>query len=78
MGDSSAAYRAAFERWMDDLRQVHAVLLDGERLEPIKRIALLRRESHSKERYEQERARLLGLPADDTPDPFAGSGSSGS
>ncbi len=72
MGDSSAAYRAAFERWMDDLRRVHAVLLEGEPLAPIKRIALLRRESHSKERYEQERARLLGLPAGDGPDPFGG------
>lgn len=58
-------YRAAFERWLDDLRQVHAVLLDGQPLDPMHRIALLRRESHSKERYEAARARLLGLPGPD-------------
>ncbi len=71
MDTNPAAYRAAFERWMADLRRVHAVLLDGEPLEPLQRIALLRRESHSKERYEQERARLLGLPGEGAPDPFA-------
>lgn len=55
-------YRAAYERWMQDLAQVHAVLLEGRPLDPLHRIALLRRESHSKERYEAARARLLGLP----------------
>ena len=54
-------YRAAFDRWMEDLRRVHEVLLDGQPLDPMRRIALLRRESHSKERYEAARARLLGL-----------------
>ncbi len=55
-------YRAAYTRWMDDLRQLHEVLLEGKPLDPLHRIALLRRESHSKERYEAARAKLLGLP----------------
>ena len=60
---AAAAYRAAFDAWMEQLRRVHAVLLDGEPIDPMHRIALLRRESHLKERYEEARARLLGLPA---------------
>lgn len=64
------AYRAAWERWQADLQQLHDVLLDGKQLDPMRRIALLRRESHSKERYEAARAALLGTPApneDDSP-----------
>jgi hypothetical protein len=60
-----AAYRAAWERWSEDLRRLHEVLLDGVPLDPLHRVALLRRESHSKERYDAARARLLGLPAED-------------
>jgi hypothetical protein len=64
-------YRAAFERWMEDLRRLHEVLLDGKELDPLHRVALLRRESHAKERYEAARARLLGLAAADaTESPF--------
>ncbi|MGH9323491.1 MAG: hypothetical protein ACRD3V_26850 [Vicinamibacteria bacterium] len=55
-------YRAAFDAWLAQLERVHAVLLDGEPMDPMHRIALLRRESHLKERYEEARARLLGLP----------------
>ncbi len=55
-------YRAAYERWSADLHQLHAVLLDGKPLDPLHRVALIRRESHSKERYESARAKLLGLP----------------
>jgi hypothetical protein len=55
-------YRAAYERWTEDLRQLHEVLLDGKPLDPLHRVALLRRESHSKERYEAARAKLFGLP----------------
>ncbi len=61
--EAAAAYRAAFDRWMEDLHRLHEVLLDGAPLDPMHRIALLRRESHAKERYEAARARLLGLPA---------------
>jgi len=55
-------YRAAFDAWIAQLRRVHAVLLDGEAMDALHRIALLRRESHLKERYEAARARFLGLP----------------
>ena len=59
------AYRAAFDAWLEQIRRVHAVLLDGEPLDPMRKIALLRRESHLKERYEEARARFLGLPVED-------------
>ena len=58
-------YRAAWERWSEDLRRLHEVLLEGKPLDPLHRVTLLRRESHSKERYEAARSKLLGLPADD-------------
>jgi hypothetical protein len=66
--DEAAAkdYRAAYDAWIGQLQRLHAVLLDGEPLDPMHRIALLRRESHLKERYEEARARFLGLPAEDT------------
>ena len=72
-GDEAAvaAYRAAYERWRRDLDELHAVLLDGKALDPLRRIALIRRESHTKERYEEARAHLLGLPGTgDENDPF--------
>jgi hypothetical protein len=70
--DEQAAreYREAYERWTQDLRRLHAVLLDGEPLAPLQRVALLRRESHSKERYESARARLFGLPEEVSDSPF--------
>jgi hypothetical protein len=71
--DESAAkdYRDAYDAWTAQLQRLHAVLLDGEPLDPLHRIALLRRESHLKERYEEARARFLGLPAADAEDtPF--------
>jgi hypothetical protein len=65
MDDADAqAYRTAFADWMEQLQRVHAVLLDGEPLDPMRKIALLRRESHLKDRYEEARARLLGLPVE--------------
>ena len=64
-------YRTAYERWSEDLRRLHEVLLDGKQLDPLHRVALIRRESHSKDRYEAARARLLGLPGgDDESSPF--------
>jgi hypothetical protein len=65
--DDQAAqeYRSAYERWQRDLTQLHEVLLDGKPLDPLHRIALLRRESHSKDRYEMARARLIGLPQEE-------------
>lgn len=63
-------YRAAFDAWSIQLARVHAVLLDGEAMDPLHRIALLRRESQLKERYEAARLRLLGLPTPDGDSPF--------
>ena len=54
-------YRAAYDAWSAQLERVHAVLLDGEAMDPMRRVALLRRESHLKERYDEARDRLLGL-----------------
>ena len=59
-----AEYQAAFERWSEDLRRLHEVLLEGKSLDPLHRVALLRRESHAKERYEAARERLFGLAGD--------------
>ncbi|HEY8491021.1 MAG TPA: hypothetical protein VIO14_08510 [Dehalococcoidia bacterium] len=55
-------YRQAYDRWMEDLARVHAVFLEGERMDPLHLKALLTRESKSKERYDAARRRLLGLP----------------
>lgn len=60
-----AEYRSAYARWAEDLRRLHEVLLEGKPLDPLHRVALIRRESHSKERYEAARAKLLGLPGGD-------------
>jgi hypothetical protein len=59
------AYRAAFDAWIAQLERVHAVLLDGEPMDPMHRVALLRRESQLKARYDEARDRLLGIPTDD-------------
>ena len=63
-------YRDAYARWTEDLHRLHAVLLDDEPLDPLHRVALLRRESHSKERYEAARSKLLGLPDEDSSGSF--------
>ena len=65
--DEAAAkeYRAAFDAWLPQLQRLHAVLLDGEPMDPLHRVALLRRESHLKDRYDAARARFLGLPEPD-------------
>ena len=59
-----ATYRTAWERWQKDLQSLHTVLLDGQTLDPMHRVALLRSESHSHDRYEAARRRLLGLPVE--------------
>ncbi|HZQ37667.1 MAG TPA: hypothetical protein VFD32_17170 [Dehalococcoidia bacterium] len=65
------AYTAAYARWQRDLDALHRVLLDGEPLDPPHFVALLRRESKSKARYDEVRQRVLGLPdASPDDDPF--------
>jgi len=60
----TGAYREAYARWQRDLERLHAVLLDGQPLDPLRRVALLRSESHSHDRYEAARRRFLGLDPD--------------
>lgn len=65
MDDAAREYKEAFDAWLAQVERVHAVLLDGEPLDPMRKIALLRRESHLKERYDEARARFLGLSEPD-------------
>jgi hypothetical protein len=65
------AYLEAYNRWRRDLDALHMVLIDGEVLDPPHFVALLRRESKSKARYDAVRESVLGLPGgDDDDDPF--------
>ena len=57
-----AAYRSAYEGWQKQIEQLHAVLLDGEVLHPTKLKGLLNREASAKDRYDDARRRLLGIP----------------
>ncbi len=61
--DRRQEYLDAYARWQRDLERLHAVLIEGEPLDPMHRIAVLRGESHSHNRYEAARRRLLGLPS---------------
>ncbi len=75
-GENRRRYVEAWERWRADIDALHRVLLEGESMDPLHLVALLRRESKSKEKYDAERVEALGLPAaeDDpfgAPDPFA-------
>ena len=60
-GPSKAAYRTAYEAWLEQLQQVHAFALDGEPLHPTKIKGLLNREARAKERYDMARNDLLGI-----------------
>jgi hypothetical protein len=61
MEDVNEEYRRAYEAWTAQLSDLHAVLLNGKRLEPPKLKALLNREARAKENYDEARRRLLGL-----------------
>ena len=61
MDDPKREYMESYEAWQQQLRALHRVLLEGERMVPPKLKGLLNREAHAKERYEQARRRLLGL-----------------
>jgi len=61
VADAKDEYRQAYQDWQAQLRAVHRVLLDGERMEPPKLKGLLNREVRAKERYDAARRRLLGL-----------------
>jgi hypothetical protein len=73
--EKRTAYTDAYERWRRDLDAVHRVILDGEQMDPLHFIPLLRRESKSKAKYEEAREQVLGLPGADTDDdPFGDGG----
>ncbi len=70
-----ADYLKAYERWQYDLQAVHRVLLDGEQMDPLHFVPLLRRESKSKEKYDEARETALGLPGgEESDDPFGETG----
>ena len=61
MQDRKRDYLDAYEAWQTQLRALHRVMLEGERLDPPKLKALLNREARAKERYDRARRALLGL-----------------
>jgi len=62
MEDVKEEYRSAYAAWTEQLAALHSVLLDGERLDPVKLKGLLNREVRAKERYDAARKHLLGIP----------------
>jgi len=64
-----AAYLKAYEDWQKQLASLHEVFLDGSKtLGGDQMKGLLNREARAKERYDEERLRLLGIaPADESP-----------
>ena len=63
-------YREAYDAWQEQIQALHRVFLDGEALEPPKLKGLLNREARAKERYDEARLVLLGIPALAQDDPF--------
>jgi hypothetical protein len=59
--DVREEYRQAYEAWTKHIRELHLVLLDGQKLEPPNLKGLLNREARAKERYDAARRKLLGL-----------------
>lgn len=61
MQDAKQNYLDAYQAWQAQIQALHRVLLEGERMEPVKLKALLNREARAKERYDRARRALLGL-----------------
>lgn len=58
------AYLAAYEDWQKKLQELHEVFLDGTRTPVGDQFkGLLNREARAKEKYDQARLELLGIPA---------------
>ena len=58
-----AAYLRAYEDWQKQLAALHEVLLDGKKtLAGDQMKGLLNREARAKERYDDARRQLLGIP----------------
>lgn len=64
-------YREAYDAWQGQLQALHRVFLEGEKLAPPQLKGLLNREARAKERYDEARLALLGIPAVAGDDPFA-------
>ena len=62
---NKAAYREAYDDWQKQLTGLHAVFLEGQRLDPVRLKGLLNRESRAKQRYDRARLRLLGIEEDE-------------
>ncbi len=63
--DRKQEYREAYDDWQKQLLALHRVMLDGERLDPVRLKGLLNREARAKERYDGARERLLGISDDE-------------
>jgi len=59
--ETVSEYREAYETWQKHLSGLHAFLLEGQRLDPIRIKGLLNREARSKRKYDQARLKLLGI-----------------
>jgi hypothetical protein len=59
--ETVAEYREAYEAWQKHLSGLHAFLLEGRRLDPLRIKGLLNREARAKRRYDAARLRLLGI-----------------
>ncbi len=59
--DRQTEYREAWDAWQRQLRRLHDVFLDGERMPPPQLKGLLNREARSKQRYDDARSALLGI-----------------
>lgn len=61
MDDTKSEYRKAYDVWMGRLTELHGVLLEGNRLDPVRLKGLLNREVRAKEKYDEARKKLLGI-----------------
>jgi hypothetical protein len=62
--DRRRAYLDAYEDWQKQLATLHEVFLEGTKvLEGDRMKGLLNREARAKERYDQARLELLGIPS---------------
>ena len=59
--ETVAEYREAYATWQKHLSGLHAFLLEGQRLDPLRIKGLLNREARAKRRYDHARLKLLGI-----------------
>ena len=59
--ETIAEYREAYDTWQKHLSGLHAFLLEGQRLDPVRIKGLLNREARWKRKYDRARLKLLGI-----------------